>query len=131
MFEIKANPKMPYHYIIGVAVKSAVEKSYGELYLKYFLEFQHEDIERLRTALRLIKDRMFPSGIKKEEAIHIAGCEEILWSFAGMKIAAAKNQASLHHFSSPCKIDDKFFEDLVRSANTSDHNKKLLENSRI
>ena len=131
MFEIKADPKLPYHYIIAVSIKDPFSKDYGQLYLKYFLEFHHEDIEKVRTAVRLSEDRMFPSGITNKEAVQIAECEEIVWSITALKMGAASNQATVHHFSSPEKVDDKFFEDLVKRANTNKHDKKLLDNSRI
>jgi len=92
MFEIKADPKLPYHYIIGVAVNPPVAKDVGKLYLKYFLEFQHEDIEKVRTNV---------------------------------------NNVTLHHFSTAHELDDEFFENLVDRATTSEHDKKLLDKSRI
>jgi hypothetical protein len=131
MYEIKADPKLPYHYIIGVAIKTPFSKNYGQLFLKYFLEFQHEDIEKVRTAIRLSEDRMFPSGITKKEAIQIAGCGQIVWEITALKMSASSNDATVHHFSSPVKVDDKFFEDLVQRANTDKHDKKLLDKSRI
>ena len=131
MFEIKADPKLPYHYIIGVSVKTPFSKDCGQLFLKYFLEFQHEDIEKVRTALRLSVDRMFPSGITKSDAIKIAGCEAVVRGIAALRMAASANEATVHHFSSPAKLEDKFFEGLVQRANTNKHDKKLLGESRI
>ena len=131
MFEIKADPKLPYHYIIAVSLKTPFSKDYGKLFLKYFLEFQHEDIEKVRTALRLIEDRMFPSGISRSEAIQIAGCGKIVRSISALRMGASSNQATVHHFSSPVELEDKFFEDLVERANTNEHDKKLLDTSRI
>jgi hypothetical protein len=37
----------------------------------------------------------------------------------------------MHHFSSPAKLEDSFFEDLIDRANTNKHDKKLLDDSRI
>jgi len=131
MFEIKADPKLPYHYIIGVAIKTPFCSDYGQLYLKYFLEFHHEDIEKVRTALRLSVDRMFPSGITKSDAMKIADCEEVVRGINALRISAAANNATIHHFSSSAKLDDQFFETLVKNANKSKHDKKLLDDSRI
>lgn len=130
MLNIKADPNLPYHYIIGVAARTAFSNQSG-IYLKYFLEFHHDDIEKVRTALRLSKDRMFPSGITNSEAMKIADCEELVWSISAMRLSANVNNATMHHFSSSTPLDDKYFEDLVKRANTSDHDKKLLRNSRI
>jgi hypothetical protein len=131
MFEIKADPNLPYHYIIGVSIHTPFSKDYGKLYLKYFLEFHHEDIEKVRTALRLSKDRKFPSGITQSDALKIADCESIVGSIHALKISAASNNATMHHFSSPVKLEDSFFEDLIDRANTNKHDKKLLDDSRI
>ena len=131
MFKIKADPKIPYHYLIGVAIHTPHSKECGNLYLKYFLEFGHEDIEKVRTALRLSKDRMFPSGITKEEAVKIAGCGQIIWAISAMKLSAGANQATIHHFSSTTPLDDKFFEGLVSRATNNKHDKELLNKSRI
>jgi len=131
MFEIKADPNLPYHYFIAVSVKDPSSKDYGQLYLKYFLEFHHEDIEKVRTSLRLSADRMFPSGISKSDSMKIADCEEIVHAITALKMGAMSNQATVHHFSSPAKLQDKFFEDLVKRANTNKHDKKLLDDSRI
>lgn len=130
-FEIMADPELPYHYLLGVAVKDARCKDYGKLYLKYFLEFQHEDIEKVKIALRLSEDRMFPSGITKSDAIDIAECREVVWSITAMRLSAAANNASLHHFSSPVKLEDTYFEDLVERATTNKHDKELLDKARI
>ena len=130
-FEIKADPKLPYHYFIGVGVKTPFSKDVGKLYLKYFLEFHHEDIEKVRTAVRLSKDRMFPSGISNSDAIDIADCRDIVWAITAMKTSAAINNVTVHHFSCAFAVDEKFFEDLVERATTNKHDKKLLDNSRI
>ncbi len=131
MFEIKAEPKQPYHYIIGVSIHTPFSKEYGNLFLKYFLEFHLDDIENVSTALRLSVDRMFPSGITKSDAIKIAGCESIVGSIYSLKTSAQANQATIHHFSSSHKLQDVFFEGLVDRANTNKHDKKLLDDSRI
>lgn len=130
-FELKIDPNLPYHYFIGVGVKTPFSKDVGKMYLKYFLEFQHEDAEKVRTAVRLMHDRMFPSGITKSEALEIAGCGELVWGITAMRMSASMNNATIHHFSSAHPLDDKFFEDLVRRATTSKHDKKLLDDARI
>jgi len=131
MYEIKADPALPYHYFIGVAVKTPFSKDFGKLYLKYFLEFQHEDIEKVRTAMRLIADRMYPSGISNSEAVEIAECGDIVWAVTAMKLSLGANDATMHHFSSAHPLDEKFFEDLVDRATTNKHDKKLLDKARI
>jgi hypothetical protein len=133
MFEIKADPKVPYHYFLGVATKDIVSKDYGQLYLKYFLEYAHKDIEKVRKALRLIHETspMLPSGITKSDAIKIAGCREVLHSIYAMKISAMSNNVILCHFSSDWKIKESFFENLVREANSNKRYRELLVESRI
>jgi hypothetical protein len=74
---------------------------------------------------------MFPSGITGSDAIKIADCQDIVGAIHSLKISAMSNQATLHHFSSSDKVQEIFFEGLVDRANTNEHDKKLLDNSRI
>lgn len=68
---------------------------------------------------------------KNNEALSINNCSDLfhsLWSFSQ---AAAVNNCSVHHFSSEYPIDDEMFEIIVKLANTTKSNKKLLDTSRI
>ena len=48
-----------------------------------------------------------------------------------MQLSAQANECTTHHFSSPVELDDEWFITLVDLANTSEHNKELLEKSRM
>ena len=49
----------------------------------------------------------------------------------GMDLARNVNMCSMHHFSSPIEIQEEFFDNLVDLANKSEHNRELLEKSRV
>jgi len=128
--ELKVDPKLPYHYLIGVAVTAASDFEPGKLYLKYGpVRFTNKDVGNVQDAKLLSEDRLFKTS--SADAIKIHGCSDLVYSIASMKISAAVNQCTLHHFSSEHPIDDEEFEMIVNVANFSDSSKDLLIKSRI
>ena len=138
MFDLKADPKLPHHYIIGVAKKPVdVLENSGEVYLKYGpVYFTHEDIKNIQSVLILSKDRIYTDiyKLEKRKLVEMYSCGEVLHLLYGLQLAARVNQASLHHFSSEFEIPEyeNFFEGFVKRANKKDSEEmKKLHESRI
>jgi len=127
-FEIKTDPKLNYHYIIAVGVHPATSSNAGKMYLKYTpIHFTNSDVGSMQHAAMLTKDKLFKTT--GSEALAATGMGELAATISSLKLAAAANQCTLHHFSSEWEIDDDWFTTLVELANTSDHNKQLLKQS--
>jgi hypothetical protein len=130
MFELKADKKLPHHYLISVAADSAKSSTPGKLRLKHGpLYFTHEDIELVRSAAILSKDKLFKTSSK--QALDNFECCGLAIAIRGMELAAAANDCTMHHFSSAFPVDEEWFVTLVDLANTLEHNKELLRKSRV
>ncbi len=132
MFELKVDPKIPHHYIIGVAMHDMRSEKAGKMFLKYGpVYFTHEDIKRVQDAALLSVDKVFKTTSKEASDIH--DCRELVVSLSGMRMAASANQATLHHFSSEYEIVDfkTFFDGYVKNANKSKSMRKGLMDARI
>jgi hypothetical protein len=132
MFEVKADPKLPHHYIIGVAIHDMRSSQAGEMFLKYGpVYFTHEDILKVQDAALLSIDKVFKTTSKEAADIH--ECRGLTVALSGMRMAAAANHATLHHFSSESEIPDyeNWFEGYVKSANKSKSTKRQLMDARI
>lgn len=130
MFELKIDPKLPHHYMISVGMRTAVDKDPGRLFLKHGpLYFTNEDVENVRSAAILSKDRLFKT--KDKQALKNFNCLDLATAIRGIQLAAYANNCTLHHFSSAFVIGLDWFETLVDLANTSEHNRELLEKSRV
>jgi hypothetical protein len=128
--QLNIDPKRPYHYIIGVGVKSMRHADPGKLYLKYGpLKFTNDDVKKVRDAKVLSEDKLFPTSSK--EALDINECSEVVGSLTAMTMAARANDCTLHHFSSEFPFRDEDFETIVNSANVSKSSMKLLKDSKI
>ena len=126
--EIKADPKLPHHYIIAVSVYPATHNKAGQFYMKYRpVYFNHDDIEKMQYASILVKDKLFKTT--NEEALKIINKQELALTISSLTIAAEANQCTLHHFSSEFKMEESDFENIVKLANISDEFKKILKNS--
>lgn len=130
MFEIKTDPNSPHHYLISVGVHTVQSATPGKMFMKHGpLYFSNDDVVKMQGASIMSKDKLFKTSSK--QALKNFGCTELAISISGMSLAAAANQCTIHHFSSPIKLDEKWFENLVDLANTSEYNQKLLKESRI
>jgi len=128
--KLKADPNLPHHYFITVAIKTMNEKNPGEMYLKYRpIYIHHTQIEKLRDAVMLSKDKIFSTT--SSEATKIFEVTDITNTFCSLKMAAKANQCSLHHFSSEYKIDEEWFNLFVEQANIIKSIKEQLQNARI
>lgn len=128
--ELKVDPKLPYHYIIGVKARSARSENAGELYLKYGpIYFTNEDAAKVQDAKILSEDKLFKTT--GTEAAKIHGCSGVIYSLWSLRIASNANDCTVHHFSSEYELDDDVFKTLVKAANFSEGTKDLLTKSRI
>jgi hypothetical protein len=127
---LNIDEKLPYHFIIGVAIHTMRSKERGKMFLKYGpLRFTNDDIKRLQNAALLSTDKLFKTS--QLDCIKIANVEELVSTFSAMKLSCAVNQCSLHHFSSEYDIEDEWFDTLVKMANTDKHSEELLDNAQI
>ena len=128
MFDLKIDEKFPHHYIISVGMRDMRSKNPGQMYLKHGpLYFSNDDVKNVQGALILSKDRLFETT--SQQAMKNFGCKELSVAIRGMHLAAMANHCTMHHFSSPIKLQEDWFEHLVSTANKSDRNRELLENS--
>jgi hypothetical protein len=134
MFDLKADPSLPHHYIIGVAMHSMKSGPdlRGKMFLKYGpVYFNHKDIENVRDAAMMSVDKVFKTTSK--EATEMFDCGNLTGTITGLKLAAYANQATLHHFSSEFEFEnpDELFGMLVESANISDSTRRQLDEAKI
>lgn len=136
MIKLKTDPRYPYHYIIGVAMKQLQSKEPGKIYLKYGpLAFKNEDVEKMSEAITLSGDKIYTDiyRVSKQELCNMFGCTELIISFIGMREACRANMATMHHFSSDFELPnpEQYFEGLVERANQFKKERDYLESSRI
>lgn len=132
MFKIKADPKLPHHYIMGVSIYNMNSSRSGEMYLKYGpVYFSHKDIMKVQDTVLLSMDKVFKTTTKEAADIH--ECRALIISLNGLKLAASVNGVSLHHFSSESEIPDywEWFKFFVKNSNKSETSKRKLLNARI
>lgn len=129
MFNLNIEKSRPYHYIVGVASKTMKSDNPGEMYMKYLLKFTNEEVTRVRDAVRLSRDRLFPTTQK--EALIVTDTSELVYSLSAMLRSASVNDATLHHFSSDVEFTDEDLEMIVKAANYSESSKEQLMQARI
>jgi hypothetical protein len=132
MFDLKADPNFPHHYIIGVAMRDMKSHNPGEFFLKYGpVYFHHDLIIDIQNAAMLSTDKVFKTTSK--EAADAFGCREFIASFHGLRMAANANMATLHHFSSEFELVgvDEFFTNFVKEANTNGYVRSKLLDAKI
>ena len=131
LVDLKTDKKLPHHYLITVAIHPATSKTNaGKMFLKHGpLYFSNNDVDRVRSALLLSNDKLFKTSQK--QALKNFNCSGIVSMVRGMDLARSVNLCSMHHFSSPCEIEDEWFANLVDMANRLEHNKELLHKSRV
>lgn len=132
MFKLKADPKLAHHYIIGVAVHpmKASPEMRGKMFLKYGpVYFHHNDIKNLQDAALMSVDKVFKTTSK--EACEMYDCRQIVVALSGLKMAAAANEATLHHFSSEFEIPEDWWEGFVKNCNRIESMRKQLDESRM
>jgi len=129
LYNLKVDPKIPHHYIIGIATRSVLSKNPGEIYLKYGpIYFTNDDVVQVAEALQLSKDKLFKTT--SEEALSGRGVSQLVASLTALTMIARMNEASLHHFSSEEEISKEDFEYLIKTAKT-ERTKELLKDSKL
>ena len=131
MFDLKVDPELFHHYIIGVIAEINQETMKAKLILKYGpLHFTNDDVENLQNAMIMSKSKIWETTLF--EAANNFGCYELIHSLYGMKLAARANNATLYHFSSKEVFNDYHFELIINQINKGDkHLRKLLQNAKI
>ena len=128
--DLKTDHKLPYHYLIGICMYQLPLKQAGQIYLKYGpVYFHNDDVDRLRDAIMLMQDKLFPTS--KEESLSINNVNELVSIISSMILSCRANNGTMHHFSSDCELDSKHFEQLVESSNKSEYIRSLIDNARI
>lgn len=128
--DLKVDPELPYHYIVGLALNISKELFGSQTYqLKYLYRFTNDDVERLRKAVMMSSDKVFKTTQK--EALEMFDCSEIVHAIASMKVAISVNMGTLHHFSSKEPLDDSYFESLIELLPKSEEIKERFRDSRI
>lgn len=130
IYELKADPKLPHHYFIAVAVRQMNSSKPGEMFLKYRpFYLHHSQIEKFQDVALLVQDRLFKTTQK--EALMMHGLYETATSFAMFRLSSSVNQCTVHHFSSENEIEEEWFEVFIKSANISKSAKEQLFNARV
>ena len=129
MLTLNIEKGRPYHYIVGVATRSMRSSNPGEIYMKYLLRFTNEEIVRVRDAVRLSRDKLFPTTQK--EALIVTDTSELVYSLSAMLRSASANDATLHHFSSDMEMKDEDLEMVVNAANYSESSMNQLMEAKI
>ena len=131
LYNLKINKDLPHHYFIGVVMYPITAgKQAGQLYLKYGpVYFHNDDVKRLRDALILSQDKLFPTS--QNESLKIYEVKKLVDTLSAMNIACAINLGTIHHFSSASKMENDDFLNIVDLANKNKHGRKLLDDSRI
>ena len=131
LYNLKISKDLPYHYIISVVMHPITSgKLAGQIHLKYGpLYFHNDDVTRLRDALILSQDKLFPTS--RDESLKIHEVEELVYALGAMSMACAVNLGTMHHFSSASKMEDDDFLNIVDLANKNGQGRKLLDDSKI
>jgi hypothetical protein len=130
IYKLKADPNLPHHYIIAVAVKPIQSKTPGNLFLKYRpFYIHHSQIEKLRDAAILTQDKLFSTT--SAQALKIFGVYELAKTFSMFKVSCQVNMCSLFHFYSKFKIDEEWFKTFVKNTNSSESERKKLFDAKV
>ena len=136
MFDLKVDPQLPHHYIIGVCMHTMRSSTPGKMFLKYGpVYFTNDDVQKVADSLLLLDDKIYRDIYKMTatEIYHTIGSAELIMSMIGLKMAAQANDTTLHHFSCEWPIHgaEKFFEGYVERANKFDKELKGLKDAEI
>ena len=121
--------KKKYHYILGVAVHSALSKEAGKFFLKYFLKYTEKDVKAVNKAIEMSKNEMWKATT--EEALKAYNKSGLISSLHGLLLSSSVNNATLHHFVTENEVEEEVFEIIVSLTNSSKYCKELLNKSRI
>jgi len=130
MLDLKVDPKLPFHFLVGVETRNLHSgKHAGEFRMKYLVKFTNEEVSNVRDAIRLSQDKLFPT--KPHEATNVTGCTGLVSAISGMMLAADFNHVTVHHFSSVFEWEEDDIEMFVNTANLSVSTKQKLIDAKI
>lgn len=129
--DLKISSSLPHHYIFSVEMSGMRSSKPGIMSIKFGpIYFHNNDVIKLRRAVIRIKDKLIKSTT--EEALINADCDmPLLEAISIMFELKGHLDTTIYHFSSPEKIDNEWFHDLVKSANSNNSAKELLDAARI
>jgi len=131
---VEEDNEIIHHYLIAVAVESAVSSNPGKMYMKYLpIHWTSEDTKKLNIAKETSECKLFPSGITMDQALDMFAKDSrhLLSTMDGFFMSVIANQCSIHHFTSEFEIEEIWFEELANMANTIESSKELLNKSKI
>ncbi len=130
LYDLKIDEKIPHHYLLVIILNPLNSNNPGKLAIRCGpFYFNNDDVKRLRNAVILGNDKLFKT--RMTEAASIYNVSELIKSISGMQRICKTSEGTYHHFSSEFEISNDFFHSLVDMANTQEHAKKLLAQSRI
>jgi len=131
MYNIKTDEKLKHHYMFVIILNPLTDgKEAGKLSIRCGpIYFHNKDVILLKNALVLSNDELFKTT--KKEAMSLYNVESLIGNINGMQIICRYEKGTFHHFSSETKIDDEYFHDLVKNANTNKTSRTLLERARV
>ena len=130
MLKLKVDPDLPFHYLVGVEAKTFQSgKDVGKFRIKYLVKFTNDDVSKVRDAIRLSEDKLFPT--KPHEATEVTGCTELVGGISSMIQSAHFNHVTIHHFSSEFEWEEEHLEMFVNTAHLSKSSKQKLIDSKI
>lgn len=114
---LKIDPNLPIHYLIGVAVYAHPRsKKRGHLFLKYGpIVFTNQDVENLKFALETHKGELIKTTL--ERSLKIFDVSSLVSEIGAFKMSCQVNTCTIHHFSSSEAFDDDYFEHMIELAN--------------
>ena len=130
LYDLKTDEKFQHHYLLVIILNPLNSNNPGKLSIRCGpFYFNNKDVKQLRNAVILGSDKLFKT--KMSEAASIYNVTELIKNIAGMQRICKISDGTYHHFSSEYEIDNDYFHSLVNMANTQEHAKKLLSQSRI
>jgi hypothetical protein len=116
-FNLKVDPDLPIHYLIGIAVHSHPRsKKRGQLFLKYGpIVFNNTDVENLKFAIETHKGELIKTTL--EDALKIFDVSALVSEIGMFKISCQVNVCTMHHFSSSQAFDGDYFDHMIELAN--------------
>lgn len=129
MLNLEFDKQRPYHYLVGIGVHPARDERAGQFFMKYLVRFTNDEIVCVRDAIRISKNKLFPTTIN--EAMQVTECSHLVHGVSAMLLSANFNNVTIHHFSSDTEWSDDDLEMFVKMANSSESIKKQLLDARI
>jgi hypothetical protein len=130
-FNLKIDPDLPIHYLIGVAVDSHPRsKKRGQLFLKYGpIVFANTDVENLKLAIETHKGKLIKTTLK--DSLKMFNVSGLVSEIGMFKMSCQINVCTVHHFSSSQAFDDDYFEHMIELANKDEIMNQFLMDAEV